>query len=169
MRRPAVILCVTVLAGCGGDESNDAKRSSSGGGDHLSKAEFVEQGTRICEQSAKKSQQVAKDELAKPDVQKLPGPEQRLHVALAATKPVEDALADLEALDAPADVEPHVKTLTGGVRETVAVLEEVQDAAKAGDQAKLSDLTTKLAGLAERTRTAASKAGLQACLPENTA
>lgn len=148
-----MVLSAFALAGCGGDDGG-------GGGDRLSKAEFTAEGKRICEASAKRTQEVVQAELAKEDVQKMDQTEQQL-AGLKVSKPVvEDTMDKLEALEAPKDAEPHVKTLTSGVREVMEIFDDPKSIGQ--------DELKRLQELTNETRTAARKAGLESCLPENT-
>ena len=167
MRRLLVFLCVIALAGCGGDDGGGGGGGGAsggggggGGGDRLTKAEFSAEGKRICEASAKRTQEVVQAELAKDVVRKLGQTEQQL-AAMKAGKPVVmDTMDKLEALEAPKAVEPHVKTLTSGVREVMEIFDDPKSIGQ--------DELERLRKLTDETRTAAQKAGLEACLPENT-
>ena len=141
-----MFLSALALAGCGGDA--------------MSEKEFRAEGKRICEESADRTERIVRDELAKPDVAKMDPQDQQVHIFKVAEKNVEDTMSKLEALDAPEDAKPHVEKMTKGVR-------EVMDVAKDAKNASSEDIT-RLAELAAETRKAAEKAGLQACLPENT-
>jgi hypothetical protein len=150
MRCAAVVISALVLAGCGGDDE----------GPRLTKAQFSAEGKRICDTGAKRTTEVVEEELAKDEVQKMDETEQRLHTLEASRPIVDDTMDKLAGLEAPEDVEPHVKTLTSGVREVMEIFENPESIGE--------DELKRLQELTAETRTAARKAGLEACLPENT-
>src|SRR5688500_13324147 len=98
MRRATRVICVVALEGCGGDDGG------GGGEKRLTKAESSAEGKRICEAGAKRTEQLARDELAKPEVKKLEPTKQRLHLVEANQPIVEDTMGKLEELKAPEDV-----------------------------------------------------------------
>lgn len=158
MTRPVTFLCaMALLAGCGGDDSG----ASGGGGDEMTQAEFSAEGKRICQDGADRAQRTAQEEMAKPEVQKMAERERQLHILRVSMKEVDRTMDEIEALEPPETTRPHVERLTKGVREVMDLTENIERAD--------SDTVTRLAELAAQTRDAAKQAGLEACLPENTA
>ena len=158
MRRLVTGLCVVALAGCGGGDDD-----GDGGGGGLSKAEFSAEGKKICDDGAKRTRELVNKEVRNEDFQKMSKEERALHI-LEKNKPiVDDTMSKIEDLDAPEDVRADVEKLTKGVRE----VQEIVSGIESPEDAR--DATARLQELAGETRSAARAAGLEACLPENTA
>ncbi len=154
MRRALGFLCIAVLAGCGG------------GGDRLTKAEFSKQGEKICREGAAETKKVIEKEATSEEVRKMDPQKAQLHLASKAMPVMEKSLSRIEDLKAPEDYEPHVEKLTSGVREVMDLFDEIKDKPQ---DAEAGEYATRLQKLQKQTRSAASAAGLEACLPENTA
>ena len=171
MRRLTMLLCAMVLAGCGGGDGEKGEPSgggaagngaSSGGGDRLSKAEFVAEGKRICQEGAKRTREVVAEEAQKEELQNMSEQERGFHLLEKARPVVEDTMDQIDALEPPQELESDAKKLTDSVREAQELLNGIdsdEDAAEAAP--RLKELVTQ-------SRTAARDAGLEACLPENT-
>ena len=117
----ATLIAVTLavaLAGCGG----------SGGGDRLSKTEWVEQADAICKRVNDRLEQTEQPETM-PEL---------VTVLDQGLKDVNEAIADLRELEPPEDIEPEVDAWFAKVEAASVEIEKARDAAKAQDEQKLS-------------------------------
>lgn len=134
----------------------------------LSKAEFTAQGARICREGATEIKRLVQRELAKPEVRRLTKTQQTFAALAASESTTRRMFGRLRELEAPAEVEADVRTMTDDVLRFFPLLKELSRLDQQRDSARISQLTTRAATLVGSSRSAAEKAGLTACLPENT-
>jgi hypothetical protein len=141
---PAALAAAAALAGCAGS-----------GDDRLSREDFVEQATAICDR--------AEERIGELDA---PASVDELEAyAREARSITEEGLDDLEALEPPADLEAGFDRYLDQGNAVVGVLEELEGAAASGDEAEAQRLAGELAESADAQQ-AARDAGLPGCEDE---
>jgi hypothetical protein len=135
-----------VLAGCGG----------SGGGDRLSKAEWVTQADAICKRVNDRLEQTEQPET-------MPELVTVLEQGLA---DVDAAIADLRELEPPEEIEGDVDAWLAKVEEASEEIEKARDAAKAQDEAKLSAALEEGTRVNDEGNRRARELGLKECAEE---
>lgn len=141
MRSALALLSALLLAGCGG------------GGDRLSRAEFVEQATAICDSF---DQRV--DALAEPQsLEEIETLGQELGEIL------DEGLAELRELEPPEELEePYDRYLASG-DEVADQLDELVEAAADGNQAAVGRAATEGEAISERAVALAAAAAIPGC------
>ena len=133
------------LAGCAGS-----------GDDRLSREEFVEQATAICERAEQRIGELdpptSVDDLGT--------------YASEARSITEDGLNDLEGLEPPEELEEGFDRYLDQGNDVVEVLEELEQAAESGDEAEAQRLAGELGESADAQQ-AARDAGLPGCEDES--
>ncbi|HEY3183900.1 MAG TPA: hypothetical protein VGJ77_13750 [Gaiellaceae bacterium] len=142
MRRAVPLLVAAALAaGCGG------------GGTPLSRPEFAAQGNAICRDLYRKLEAM---------------PEPRDGDSLASTMEkarghTEDAIDALDDLEPPETAKASFEVFLARVRDELALMEDVQDAAEENDLPKALRKANRGTRLDEQASAAAAKAGLKVC------
>jgi hypothetical protein len=158
-------LGLALLAGCGGGSDN----GDNGGGDTLSRDEFVSKANQICREGAEKIN--AKTQEVQGKIQQAKGvKEQQKAVADVledTAKEYDPYLQRLGDLKPPEELSSDWQKFLGGVNDAFDLIPDLADATRDGDREKLSQLTTKFSQIAGDTRPFAQKYELNDCLPEN--
>lgn len=136
-------LAAVALAACGGE----------GGGERLTKGEYVEQADAIC---AEASARLA----ALPEPRSL---EELADVAPRAAAIAAEQLERLRRLRPPADDEAKLDHALDLTERQNALVEEIGEAAAAGDGVRVSELLEELAGVRTEARSIAVEYGLEVC------
>jgi hypothetical protein len=141
VRRAALALGLALgLAGCGGDD------------ERLSRAEFVDRATAICERAEERIGELGE-----------PGSVEELAVhAREARTITEEGVADLRELEPPEPLEDGFERYLGSADDVVGLLGELERAAEAGDEAEAARIARRIGESAE-TQGAARAAGIEAC------
>lgn len=146
-RTAPVVLAVATLLGCRG-----------GGGDALSKREFVARANRICEKSNARVAQV-----------RPPSPTDATAVADAIDRVVEvqrASLRDLRGLEPPERDEPGVDHWLDSVDAALDEMTVVERAVRRGDQVRADEANERGDTLAEEAEAFADAYGIVACSTE---
>jgi len=114
-----LVLALVPLAACGDDDD--------GGGEALTKAEFLEQGDAICRAAAEDGEDLDAPESNTEDLSRYLTEAQEL---------LTDAAEDFEALQPPADGVEVQRLYLAALRDTVDVLDEAKAASEDGDLQK---------------------------------
>ncbi|HET9507878.1 MAG TPA: hypothetical protein VFO81_08030 [Gaiellaceae bacterium] len=136
---PALALAAAV-AGC------------AGGGERLSREEFVEQATAICSRAEERVGALVQPE----NVEEV---ETYAREARAIT---EEGVSDLRELEPPEELEDGFERYLEQADEVVALLGELERSAAAGDEAEARRLSARIADAADA-QAAARAAGIPAC------
>lgn len=141
----AVAIAVAVLAaGCGG---------GGGGGNRLTKEEYITQADAICKAANAKIDALGTpatlDEIAK--------------LAEQATSIQQQALDDLRALKPPAEDEATLNKAYDLVEQQVTFGKQIEEAAKAGDQAKIQEIVAQVTPINQQADQIAKDYGLVEC------
>jgi hypothetical protein len=159
-------LAFALLAGCGGDDEG----GEGGGGDALSKKEFVAEANKICSDGEKKITETTQDSQEK--IQQAGSQEEQQKVVADVledtAKEYDPYLERLDNLKPPQELEDGWDKFITGVRDAFDLIPELADATRDGDREKLEDLTKQFTEIAEDTRPFAQTNGLDECLPDNT-
>ncbi len=144
MRRFLLVLGLTLwLAGCGGDGDGD---------DQLTRAEFVEQATAICDRAEARLGELG-----------APGSIEELEAYASEAQTVtSDTVAELRELEPPEALEDGFDRYLARVEEVIGQLGELEEAAGAGNEAEASRIAGEIGDSAEA-EDAARAAGLEAC------
>jgi DNA-binding PadR family transcriptional regulator len=157
---------LALLAGCGGGDDGD-----SGGGDGPSREEFVAAANEICTDGEEKIQEITSQgqqelQQASSDKQRRDAVGDLLEQTADEYRPYLDRLDDLEP---PEDIAEEWSNFVDGITEAFDLIPELADATRENDEEKLSELTREFSGIAEDTRPFAERAGLDDCLPDESA
>jgi hypothetical protein len=144
MRLVAVTVVLLALAGCGG------------GGDRLSRAEFVEQATAICDSVDERIAAVGEPQSLE-EIETL-GREVR--------EILDDGLGDLRALRPPEDLEASFDRYLERGDDTLDQLDRLVAGAEAGDRAAVERAGAEVEEIAADAERLATAAGIPACEDE---
>jgi hypothetical protein len=160
-------LALALLAGCGG--GNGGGGAAGGGGDALSKDAFVAEANKICREGEQKITDVTKGSQEKVQQAKTTEEQQKViaDVLENTAKEYDPYLARLNGLKAPQELSAGWDKFVGGVGDAFALIPELADATRAGDRAKLQELTDTFTKIADDTRPFAQTNKLTDCLPDN--
>jgi hypothetical protein len=153
VRRAALLLVVTVLAGCGLAGCGGGGGNSSGGGDRLSRSEFAAKADAICSKYNAKTKALgnAKNlaDLATVFDRALPL--------------LESAISELRALKPPANEQNTVERWLAQSEVAKHDLGEMRDRAKAKDVKGVQDAFTRASADNKESNRLAAKLGLKVC------
>ncbi len=140
----AIAAAAVAVAGCSG---------GGGGDDRLSKDEFIAQADAICKEANEKL-----DALGEPA-----SFEEVASLAGDAIAIQEDAIAQLRALEPPAEDEATLNEAYALLDRQVEVGRQIQEAAAAGDAAKIEELVAEIEPIDEEADQIAADYGLEEC------
>ncbi len=140
-------LIVAFLAGCGG----------GGGGERLTKEQFLEQADAICADFEAKL-----DEL--PDPQNL---EELIALAGEAQPIAAEGVARVRALNPPEELEADVDAWLDLNEENVQRIEDLREAGEAGDEERVREIATGGSENEQKADALAKKIGLSDCARED--
>jgi hypothetical protein len=145
MRRFALLVALApALAGCGGD-----------GDEQLSRAEFVQQATAICDRAEERLRELGE-----------PGSLEELEAyAREAQTVTNDSVADLRELAPPEQLQGGFDRYLERADEVIALLDELEQAAGSGDAAESSRIAGEI-GDSTEAENAARAAGIPGCEDE---
>jgi hypothetical protein len=157
-------LGLALLAGCGGSGDD-----GNGGGDKMSRDEFVSKANEICREGAEKIN--AKTQEIQDKIQQAKGAEEQqkavADVLEDTAKEYDPYLERLGDLQPPDEISGDWEKFLRGVNDAFDLIPDLADATRDGDREKLSELTTRFSQIAGDTRPFAQKYQLNDCLPEN--
>lgn len=139
------VLLLTLVAGCGGSSSSSSPtgESRSAGGE-LTKAEFIEQGDAICEESHKRG--AAYEEEVEELVKGGNTPKAKVGVAtvLKDSLPVAEGFQkEFAELTPPAEDQPTIDHIEELQKETFENSEELAEALEEGEEAKVEEVEAR--------------------------
>ena len=145
--RPSVLVLgfALGLAGCGGD-----------GDEQLSRAEFVEQATAICDRAEERLREVGE-----------PGSIEELESYAGEAQTItDDTVAELRELAPPEPLQDGFDRYLERIEEVIGLLDELEQAAGSGDAAESSRIAGEI-GDSTEAQDAARAAGIPACENES--
>jgi hypothetical protein len=150
MRRFALVAGLALvlalgLAGCGGD-----------GDDRLSREEYVEQATALCDDAEDRLRQLGSPQSIE-ELEAYAGEAQTV---------AGDTVAELRELTPPESLEDGLDRYIERVEEVIGMLDELEQAAASGDAAEASRLAGEI-GDSTEAEEAAQAAGIPACESED--
>jgi hypothetical protein len=146
-------LAALALAGCGGGDDGDSNKEAGYG-------DFTADVNKICADAEPKGEALTKQLTGKADAD---APVWGEFVTL-----LEDSTADLEALDAPEELQSDFDTFKATGQETLTLAEEAKAAAESGDDAEYQQAVKNLEkGPASENDAAASKLGADECISDD--
>ena len=155
-RLPLVLaISLTVLAGCGGDDSSSTK-------------DFVADANRICREGEAKIQEVTREQQATAGNPKSLE-EQRKVVATVLERTAEayePYMERLRALDPPSDLAENWTSFLDGVERAFGLIPDLAAATSRGDEQRLTELSEEFSRIARETRPFAEDNRLDDCLPD---
>jgi hypothetical protein len=159
-----LVTALALLAGCGGDDGDS-------GGDGPSREQFVADANAICRDGEEKIQEITSEgqqefQQASSDKQRRGAVGDLLEKTAEEYRPYLDRLRDLEP---PEDLAGDWSDFVDGITEAFDLLPELADATRENDEQKLSELERRFSDLAQDTRPFAESAGLDDCLPDESA
>ncbi len=154
-------LALALLAGCGGGDD--------GGGDALSKDDFISEANKICREGEQRITEATKGAQAEIEQAKTAEDQQKvLADALEETaKEYDPYLERLNDLEPPQELAAGWEKFVAGVGEAFDLIPELADATRDGDREKLKQLSAQYSNIADDTRPFAETNELNDCLPEN--
>lgn len=142
------------LAACGND-------------DRLSREQYVSRANALCRENDRRVAQVARDAVAQARARgRLREDAVRSEVLNRSLPSIRSLLERLRRLRPPEEDERRVDRFLDQIEEAARLLPEVDRATRRRDQARLSELATRLAEIAGPSRRFARDYGLRDCLPE---
>jgi hypothetical protein len=146
VRGPATVVVTAfavLAAGCGGD----------GGGERLSRADYVAKADAICLATARKRQALP-----------VPSAIAQIPRYVDRALPLLDSeRSDLRALPPPSELEDEVASWLNAMQEERGALSDLRSAAKSGNSAKVRAIGSRGAAIEQRARTRARAIGLGDC------
>jgi hypothetical protein len=144
-----VAVAALAFAGCGGGGSSSTSTGATGasGGTPLSQDEFVTQANDVCGTASNQAAALKKPTDVASTVD---------YLAQALTI-YSDLNTKLQAITPPADLQDKYNQLLSSEQATISGVQDMEAAAKAGDKAKLSEISQKVSAInASRVKLAAA-------------